>query len=171
MILFPPGWFDQQRNSRIVSNSRKDSSRVFFLNPDTNSWRFILPTAIRPAKLLTGAGKTQPRRIGCAIIMTSAFQWLCSAGLEIREKRGTLIWWPVVFSSLTKEDPDLGRKKAKGDGLQGSRGLTADIEMTHLSGMNLLFSVSVFTVSLQVWVATQVIDILLVVGSWPVGCQ
>lgn len=48
-------------------------SQRFSLKADTNSWHFILPTAFRPAKRLTGAVKTQTHRIGCAIIMTSAF--------------------------------------------------------------------------------------------------
>lgn len=36
--------------------------------------------------------------------------------------------------------------------------MTADIEMTRLSGVYLLFKVNLFTVSLQIWVATHVID-------------
>lgn len=45
--------------------------------------------------------------------------------------------------------------------LQPSWSLPADIEMTSLFGMFLLFIGSLPTVSLQMWVGTQVIDIYL----------
>lgn len=67
-------WINNRTAERFQALER--FSQRFSWKADTNSWRFTLPTAIRPAKLLPGAVKTQTHRIGCAVIMTSAFRWL-----------------------------------------------------------------------------------------------